>query len=568
MAVEAVNTDLASGPLDGLPQPKPIIDLSGSAPWEVRRAYRMPGPVEGQPDVWLPLPSEFSSVCRSPLANDTLHRIFWTNPPGSPDAGAWWNTYERLAAGGTGGNAHWNMGFLPPDISAGAAPVISSVTGGTPDIPLVERSYVYTFIDTYGTESSPSAPSNVMAGTSDGVWHITNLPATAPPMPAGKVYPPPTRTRLYRTLTAATQGAQFYFVVDLPFGTTAYDDVLPDTTVVNNNTLLSVSFAPPVDGLDGLLSMAGGMMVGFTRNTVHFCEPDRPNAWPAGYDQSLMYQIVALGVWQQQLIVLTHGFPSTGVGNRPDQFTFSQIQTAEPCVARGSVVTDLAGVYYASPNGLVAINYYGMQNQTLSNMTREIWANVYNATKIIAARHRAQYLAINDTGEGFIIDYSEQRMGIIHVSPFADIVCVWNDVFTGDTYMIGDGRVYQWDAVDTPSLTYRWVSREFYFPAPVSLGACQVALDPSVVDAAPPRILPPADVVDPTLILPNGVNALLRLYVGTPAELVHEEWLQKEQCIFRFPSGRKAFNWQFEIVSRVPIHSVEMASTMRELKGV
>ena len=647
MATRATNTDLASGPLNGLPQPERIIDMTGKASWPVRKAYRLPGPNPGDPDVWVPLPSEFSSVCLSPLANDTLHRIFWTNPPDSPEPGAWWNTYDRLKTGGSG-NENWSLGFIPADpnakpvveVTGGSIPTFTpgavavaepgagyaptfdlTILGGTPtgadrlilrimqtqarnitirtagsggtdgpvrllgvtglgallqvqgtiqggvlfsidsvitpgaytanpldpsnelvtgggligctlsmqmgvlaflpvDLvsytdpplnpaptvcngpgtgatitvtyvpsgapPLVERSYLYTLIDTYGTESSPSAPSDIVAGPADGTWFIHNLPAIVPPTPAGKNYPAPVTTRLYRTLTAATAGAQFYFVVDLPFGTTDYADSIPDTTVVNNNTLLTVSFAPPVDDLDGLISMTGGMLIGFSKNTIHFCEPDRPNAWPAGYDQSLMYHIVALGVWQQSLIVLTTGFPSTGSGTRPDQFLFAQIQTPEPCIARGSVVTDLAGVYYASPNGLVTLNYYGTQNQTLSNLTREIWLKQFNAAHIIAGRHRAQYLAINGTGMGFLIDYTEERMGICEVSPFIDVISVWNDVYTGDAYMIADSIVYLWDSMETPGLIYRWRSREFYFPAPMSLGACQVSLDPSVTDPAPP----------------------------------------------------------------------------------
>lgn len=69
--------------------------------------------------------------------------------------------------------------------------------------------------------------------------------------------------------------------------------------------------------------------------------------------------------------------------------------------------------------------------------------------------------------------------------------------------------------------------------------------------------------------LPNGVNAIFRLFVGPDAaELVHEQWLTEPRMIFRLPSGRKAFNWQFEIVACVDVHSVELASTMRELKKV
>lgn len=87
MAESAINVDLAGGPLSGLPQPELVIDLTARATFPVRRAYRFPGPNPGDPDAWLPLPSEFSSVCPSPLANDTLHRVYWTNPPGQPDPG-------------------------------------------------------------------------------------------------------------------------------------------------------------------------------------------------------------------------------------------------------------------------------------------------------------------------------------------------------------------------------------------------------------------------------------------------------------------------------------------------
>ena len=728
MATRATNTDLAAGPLDGLPQPEPVITLT--APWPIRKAYRMPGPV-GKPDIWMPLPSEFSSVCHSPLANDTEHRIYWTNPPGSPDAGAWWNTYERLLAGGTGTNAHWSMGFVAPtpgvklavSVSGGSYPgqiaygadvaargtgyvpntrltvqggtlvpgqpafsvriahtvtvdfhivaagsggtngpvVIAGTTGsgslvrlngtisggalvsldsvnaygvyatnptnlasepvtggglvgaaisltmGVWDLdqpvyatyttvpawpaattcsgpgtgcqlavasnpngnpPLVERSYCFTYIDAYGDESSPSDPSDVVAGPPDGTWTITGIPAAAPAPPAGKNYPPPVKVRLYRTVTGETLGAQFYFVVDLPIGTTSFVDTIADTTVVNNNTLASVSWAPPVVRLDGLISMPGGMLVGFSDETIHFCEPDRPHAWPAGYDQSLIYPIQALAVWQQSLVVLTTGYPSTGSGNSPSQFVFAQVQTPEPCIARASVVTDLAGVYYASPNGLVALNYFGAQNQTLSNLTREIWQKRFHAANIIACRHRAQYLAINGTGMGFLIDYTEQRMGICALSPFVDVISVWNDVYTGEAFMMANNTVYRWDSMNTPSLIYRWRSREFYMAAPVSLGACQISLDPAVEAPAPHDVIPPPGSGMSALQLPPGINALFRLFCGPSQQLVHEQWLQQTRCIFRVPSGRKAFNWQFEIVARVPIHSVELASTMRELKGV
>jgi hypothetical protein len=736
MAEIAVDVDLSRDELSGLAQPEFIVDLSAAAPWPVRKAYRFPGPAVGQPDVWLPLPSEFSSVVRSPLADDTLHRIYWTNPPGSPGAGAWWNTYDRIAAGNVGANAPWALGFTAPDpgitpyvtVSGGTYPgytvygasavdrgvgyvpgeiltvhggtlaqgvtqpfsvriatttalniqllggptgsggtdggavltgttgtgvlleIYGTITGGslvsigsivnqgayttnpanatydtlagaglsgalvgfqmgvwgldTPTDalystvpadpaptavsgtgsgctislqyvsngapPLVERSYCFTYIDQYGAESSPSNPSVVVAGPSDATWTVSGLPTAAPSPPAGANYPPVDHMRIYRTLTAAGGAAQFYMVADnVPFGSGTYVDTVPDTTIVNNNLLQTASWAPPLAGLDGLTAMPGGMLIGFTGNTIHFCEQDYPHTWPAGYDQSLLYPIVGFAVWQQNLVVLTQGYPSQGSGTSPAQFFFSQVQAPEPCIARGSIVTDLAGVYYASQNGLIMLNYFGMQNQTLSNMTRTLWLTEFNAAQIIACRHRAQYLAINGTGMGFMIDYTEQRMGIVKISPFVDVVSVWNDVYVGDAYMCAAGRVYRWDSTNTPPLIYQWRSKQFYLPAPSSLGACQISLDPAVAYPAPTAVVPPPISGASELVLPPGINALFRLFVGPNGQnMILEQWLTEPRMIFRLPSGRKAFNWQFEIVSRVGVHSVELASTMRELKKV
>jgi hypothetical protein len=755
MAEIAINCDLAAGPLDGLPQPEFIIDLAAAASWPVRKAYRLPGPTISDPDVWMPLPSEFSSVVRSPLANDTLHAVYWTNPQGQPDAGAWWNTYARIAAGGSGANVKYNMGFLAPDptimltveaaggthpqaipvsasvvdtgagyipgtylflapdpttdpdvelapgqtsfsaqiqyteavgatmsivsggsggidstglfegstgdggtpahpfmfngtISGGAlvsidgfvsfgaytqnpidlanepiiggglvgasvrlemgasvlhnfsstaylkaptnpvatfSPIVGSVIPATVNVlytdngapPLIERVYVFTYIDQYGFESSPSTPSAVVAGASDDIWKISGFPAFPPTDPPGKNYPDVVKMRLYRTITSNAGQADFYFVSDVVFsGDPAmafFIDAEPDTRIVNNNTLLSASWIVPPDNLDGLTAMPGGMLVGFTANTIHFCEPNRPHAWPAGYDQSLLYQIVGLAVWQQSLVVLTHGYPSTGAGTSPVSFVFAQVQAPEPCIARGSIVTDLAGVYYASQNGLIMLNYFGMQNQTLSNLTRQIWLTDYRAASIIACRHRAQYMALNAPGAGFIIDYTEQRMGITQIASALGgmtFISVWNDVYVDDTYMCDtSGKVWRWDAVTTPSLNYQWRSKQFYLPAPTSLGACQISLDSSISDPGPTPALPESPMSTGLPVLPGGVRALFRLFAGPGGNtMTLEKTLTQPREIFRLPSGRKAFCWQFEIVANVPVHSVELASTMRELKKV
>src|ERR1700733_10102648 len=76
MAEVAVNCDLSSGELVGLPIPQLLQDFS-SNPNTVQKAYRYPQPAGlTTGDVWLPLPSPFSSVVRSPLADDTNNRMY------------------------------------------------------------------------------------------------------------------------------------------------------------------------------------------------------------------------------------------------------------------------------------------------------------------------------------------------------------------------------------------------------------------------------------------------------------------------------------------------------------
>lgn len=572
MAADAWNCDLSSGILEGMPVPLPVADLT-AVPGTVGRAYRVPGPTESDPDLWLPLVSPYSSVCRSPLANDSAHRLYWTNP----GDGAWWMTYEMLRDG----IPPWRLGIAQPDTSApglaaltyGGTNAVAGSTGGT--TPVIARSYCYTFVNAFGEESAPCVPSAVTDGASDGLWNVYMLPTTPPANPKYHDFPPVVGVNLYRTTTGSTTGADFYLIYSFVYGVNdppaQWTDTVADTTAIGNQTLQSASWANPLDGLDGLTQMPGGMLVGFTGNTVHFCEPDRPHAWPASYDLSLQYEIVGLGVWQGSLVVMTKGFPSTGQGTTPASFVFTPVNVPEPCVSRGSIITDLLGVYYASQNGLVMLNYYGMQNQTQATITKNIWQTTFDCADIIACRHRNQYLAVTRNGMGFLLDYTEPRMGVVRLNTGLAMQSLWADPYSGDAYFISNKIVYLWDSPFSGHLIYRWLSKEFYGTKPISLAACQVELDPFVEQDLGPlpynNNLPGFQ--DPGLQLPPGVNAVFNLYAGP--DRLHKVFsynLTKTREIFRLPAGFLAFSWQVEVIARVGVRGIEIATSMHELKTV
>ena len=556
-AVEAVNCDLSSGALDSLTAPTFIIDLNGTRPPPIEKAYHFPATATTA-ELWVPLPSKFSSVVRSPLANDTQNRVYWTNPG---DKYPHWSTYAMIAAH----TPPYDLGIPIPT----GKPVISSVMGGDTTIPAVARSYLYTYFNAYGEESGPSPASDVVDGPSDATWTITNLPTAAPINPVGANYPPVTGFRLYRTITSNQTGTQFYEIQDFTFPSSGmFVDTINDDVVVLHPILITSSWDNPPDYLDGLVSLPGGFFGGFTGNTIHFSEPNRPHTWPPGYDQSVHYEIVSIVVWQQYLMVLTKGYPSVGSGNAPANFILVQSQVPEPCVARGSVIVDLQAVYYASQNGLVQLTGYGLEIITLLLVDKKQWITRYKAENIVACRHRSMFLAINATGAGFLIDYAEKRIGFIDINTFNNAVSVWNDENTGDSYIMAGGIVYLWDdAHSTWPLTYRWRTRQFFTPEPISLGACQITLDKEIYDVFS-HPTPPLDNGVPTLVLPAGINAVFNLYAGPKRTKVMTRNLTKQQEIFRLPKGFKAFEYEAEIVSRVRCASIQLATTLPELKRV
>jgi len=79
---------------------------------------------------------------------------------------------------------------------------------------------------------------------------------------------------------------------------------------------------------------------------------------------------------------------------------------------------------------------------------------------------------------------------------------------------------------------------------------------------------PPLDNGDPTLALPDGVWGVLRYYAGPDFTLIMQRNLTKQQELFRLPKGFRAFDHQIEIVSMASVYSVQLGTTMTELRGV
>ena len=89
------------------------------------------------------------------------------------------------------------------------------------------RAYVYTWVSAYGEEGPPSPPT-LVNGWSNGTWTIGLYTPVPTDMGVNRNL---TTLRLYRTVTASGGSTVFYFVADIPLGTTSYTDTVLDNVI-------------------------------------------------------------------------------------------------------------------------------------------------------------------------------------------------------------------------------------------------------------------------------------------------------------------------------------------------
>ena len=550
-AENATNLFLYRGTLEGLRVPRAIHTLADP---NARMAYRIP---ITRPDVdfidqsyWLEFDNADTSVVKSPVLNATDQLFYWASSSGAPG----YNSKARIAAG----SPALVLGVPAPV----AAPTVT--TSGGSSATLETRAYVYTWVTTFGEEGPPS-PATVQTGKIDATWNIT-LTAPGTGATTGRLL---NTVRIYRTITNAQGVATYYFVAEQPIATTTYADTITDTIVAGQTTLDSTSWTAPPSDLEGIVAMANGMLVGWRGQEVWFCEPFRPHAWPAAYTINMDYDVVGMAAIQQTCIVGTEGGAHALTGITPDAITDQRIAGSEPCASRGSFAVIPAGVYYASFNGLILVANGGATNVTAPYIGKDDWQNLLVLSNLRAGILNGAYFAFTGVQDGFVqtdtfqtnafqqTDYAGTRDGamldvlgnspaITRTQSVDPNYNVFQDPWTNELLMIRDGQVLFEDLTYDTYQSYVWRSKIFELATLDNMGVVQVIYDQ------------PAQVSDPP-----GAN--LKTYAD--GVLVQNKVLPPSGQMWRLPSGFKARNYQFELTGNIVCHSIEVASTVTELRA-
>lgn len=314
------------------------------------------------------------------------------------------------------------------------------------------RYYLVALVTDWGEESEPSPLSEMLELDANDKVQVMR-----PLLLSGETYQERhiTKWRLYRSNTSGTAAA-WQLVAELGMEIHSFLDDKPSSELDSLQPQFTWAAPPyrqdgqhegllkPIVGdnpyLRGLRGMPNGIMAGFIDNTVAFCEPYVPYAWPYEYQTTTEFPVVGLGVFGQTLFVGTTGNPYFITGAHSASMSAVKLDSNQSCASGRSIIGVQGGVIYASPDGLCLASHAGVQCITGQLITREDW-QLMNPASMFAAEHEGVvYLFYAGAGGGCLVyDAESKKMGHVELRASA----VWVDRFNDLMYVANDGQVLQ-----------------------------------------------------------------------------------------------------------------------------
>jgi len=485
-----------------------------SKPGVIQTIHRFGHATPSDTQYWFHWASDVD-VCRGQVFGDVQERTYYTDGtlPKVTDGTL------ALSGGGTDyPNASYTLGIPQP---AAAATVALNGTGSG----IAEtRVCAYTYVSAWGEEGKPaaaSAPIDVLPGQTVDLSALSGAPTGAYNIVS---------KRIYRSVTGSF-GTAYLFVAEIAVATTSYNDAVAADTL--GEQLPSLAYSMPPATLKGLISLPNGMMAGFDGKDVYFCEPYKPHAWPLAYVMTVDYDVVALGVTDTTLVVLTKGFPYLMQGTHPDNMSMVKAEIPQACVSKRSVAFLGGAVVYASPDGMFAIGN-GTINLTEQIFTNNEWRALFLPSSIHGYVYDDKYIGFYDNGTtqgGFIIDPKRGDFTMLDWYATAGYYDPQRDAL----FLVVSGLLVKFDEGVTNMLA-TWRCKVFYSPRPINCSAIRLEAATYPVSVQ---------------VFADGVSKGVFSITSGMAQ--------------RLPSGYTAKTWEFSISSAVEVYSCAIAESMTEM---
>jgi len=455
------------------------------------------------------------------------------------------------------------------------------------------RTYVYTWLTAWGEESAPSPTSSQLYIKEGQTVTISGLPSAFPTTGsyAGGVYQTAGMVlRLYRSVTSAS-GSSYFKVADISLGTTSYVDTLASNTLTT--ALPSLYYDMPPSNLQGIKAIHNNMMVGFYGNTVCFCEPNQPHAWPVKYQQSLDADIVAIDNVGQTIVVLTKKNPWVMQGAVPSVMSKTRMDYTLTCTSKRGVVNMGYGLVFPTPGGLAVYSATsGGDLLTKAVHDWDTWRVSVDPTTLVARQYNGRYFATSASGS-FVFERNDQIGGYL-VELSQTFTTAYYDQLAAKMYYAYGTNVYLWDDPTQPYGSMDWKSKVMVTKDYINLGAARVVADygsnpndailaaqnaativanqalitsnrvGGAIGAAPFSAVPIAGSYIQT-IQPLGTYIGFSLYVNK--NLIYSYQITSS-APFRLPTGYRSDTFEVRVTGNTRVRAIHLAETPFGLKQV
>lgn len=418
----------------------------------------------------------------------------------------------------------------------------ATVTTGIKESDKETRAYVYTYVNTYGEEGPPSAPTLV---TTSPVIDV----AVQVVRDSHSGYAPIKEIRIYRTPTGSTISEYFYVgtiaVLSGP-GTFSFTDNVKAEML--NEALSSTEYYPPSQGLVGLMSLPNGILCAWKGNELHFSEAYKPWAWPPKYVKPLAHAVVGGIAHGAGAVITTTAHPYLVSGVSPDSMTTTKLNVEQAGVSKWSIGVVDGAVLYASNDGLVTlIGASASLAQSQKFFTREVWRQRYAAG--LSSMRFAVWdgrLVVFSSAQAFtpFMIRVDEADGTMTELPNFTAQCAFTSTLSDQMYYAWGIAVYQFNG--GTDLAATWQSRERVETRPLNYGIAQALVE-------------------------GSWSVQLWAYVKNPSTGQHEYQLKHTQALatgqtnFRLPSGYESDRYRIKISGSGRFRELRVAQTAREL---
>lgn len=529
----ATDIRLTSGSLTPLLGWTDHVTLNGAP--QVKSVYRFGQSTVSNTQYWFQSTLDVDWA-KGPVDNDTVERTYFTDGvfPKKTDS--------TLALGAPPyPSASYAIGVPVP-----AGTISVSVTGSptNPADPAETVVLVCTYVSSWGEEGPPSAASAPVSWRPGQTLNLTGIPGAPGTGPQGQNYNI-TGKRVYRsaTGTSATQ-----YQLDTSLGTAG---TIPIATTTGSSTLAtsglgdvlpSVGWVEAPYNMIGLKSGPNGMMAGFVGNTLCFCEPNLPYAWPVRYQKSTDAPIVGIEWFDQSLFVGTTRGIYIFTGVDPANMTMQKLGLAQSLAAKRALVAMNGGVIFASPDGLFKCDGGGVGPLTEGVLSRGQW-QAYNPSSMQLYESDGRCIVFYDNGTkaGLIFDFGEPA-SFSTTTQYA--YGAFRDRLVDALFGVRDTGNHL-ASFDTGSvLASTWTSSVFQLPSPENMGAALVEC--------------------------NAYPVTFKLYTDdSGVQTLRHTQVVTNNTAFRLPSGYRASSYYFEITNpgavSTAVRRVLIGTTMSEI---